>query len=78
VDVSDNADAGNRDVLVAASTCNAAAAASRAMYFVGANPVSRGQTGTRSFGSDHRGTIYYDNAAAIANPIPAALTTFIQ
>jgi type IV pilus assembly protein PilA len=78
VDVSDNADAGNRDVLVAASTCNAAAAASRAMYYVGANPVSRGQTGTRSFASDHRGTIYFNNTAAIANPIPAALTDFIQ
>ena len=78
VDVNDNADAGNRDVLVAAATCNASAAASRAMYHVAADPVSRGQTGTRSFGSDHRATIYYDNTAAIANPIPAALTTFIQ
>ena len=69
VDVNDNADAGNRDVL---------AAASRAMYYVGADPVSRGQTGTRSFASDHRGTIYFSNTAAIANPIPAALTDFIQ
>jgi hypothetical protein len=48
------------------------------MYHVSADPVSRGQTGTRSFGSDHRGTIYFDNTAAIANPIPAALATFIQ
>jgi prepilin-type N-terminal cleavage/methylation domain-containing protein len=78
VDVTDNADAGNRDVLASASTCNAAAAASRAMYFVGADPVSRGQTGTRSFASDHRGTIYYNNTAALANPIPASVTTFIQ
>jgi prepilin-type N-terminal cleavage/methylation domain-containing protein len=78
VDISDSAEAGNRDVLAAASTCNVSATASRAMYYVGADPVSRGQTGTRSFASDHRGTIYYDNTAAIANPIPAALTTFIQ
>jgi len=77
VDVSDNADPLNRDVMVAASTCNAAAAASRAMYYVGADPVSRGQTGTRSFGSDHRGTIYFDNAAAVPNPI-AGISTFIQ
>ena len=77
VDIADNADAGNRDVLVAASTCNASAAASRAMYYVGADPVSRGQTGTRSFASDHKGTIYYSNTAAVANPIPAA-TAFIQ
>ena len=78
IDVNDNADAGNRDVLTAANTCNAAATASRAMYHVVADPVARGQTGTRSFGSDHRGTIYYSNTAAIANPIPAALADFIQ
>ena len=78
VDVNDNADAGNRDVLAAANTCNVAAAASRAMYHVVADPVSRGQTGTRSFASDHRGTIYFSNTATIANPIPAALTDFIQ
>jgi prepilin-type N-terminal cleavage/methylation domain-containing protein len=78
VDVSDNADPGNRDVLASAATCNAAAAAARAMYFVAADPVSRGQTGTRSFASDHRSTIYYDNTAPLANPIPATVTTFIQ
>ena len=78
VDVNDNSDAGNRDVLAAANTCNTSAAASRAMYHVKADPVSRGQTGTRSFGSDHRGTIYFSNTAAIANPIPSTLTDFIQ
>ena len=41
-------------------------------------PISRGQTGTRSFASDHRGTIYFSNTATIANPIPAALADFIQ
>jgi len=76
VDVNDNADMGNRDVLTAANTCNVSAAASRAMYHVRADPVSRGQTGTRSFGSDHRGTIYYSNTAVIANPITE--TTFIN
>ena len=78
IDVNNNADAGNRDVLAAASTCNVSAAASRAMFHVVADPVSRGQTGTRSFATDHRGTIYYSNTASIANPIPAALTDFIQ
>jgi type IV pilus assembly protein PilA len=76
VDVADSGDGNNRDVLVAASTCNTSAANSRAMYFVGAEPVVRGQTGTRSFASDHRGTIYYSNTATIANPI--VITTFIQ
>ena len=78
VDVNDNADMGNRDVLVAAATCNASAAASRAMYHVRTDPIARGQTGTRSFGSDHRGTIYYSNTAAIPNPIPDGLGDFIQ
>ena len=78
IDVNNNADAANRDVLAAANTCNVSAAASRAMYHVVADPVSRGQTGTRSFASDHRGTIYFSNTASIANPIPAALTDFIQ
>ena len=78
IDVNNNADAGNRDVLAAASTCNVSAAASRAMFHVVGDPVSRGQTGTRSFATDHRGTIYYSNTASIANPIPAALTDFIQ
>jgi hypothetical protein len=48
------------------------------MFHVAADPISRGQTGTRSFATDHRGTIYYSNTATIANPIPAALTDFIQ
>jgi prepilin-type N-terminal cleavage/methylation domain-containing protein len=78
VDVNDNADPNNRQVLPAASTCNAAAAASRAMYHVVADPITRGQTGTRSFGSDHRGTIFFSNTAAVPNPIPPGLTDFIQ
>jgi len=78
IDVNDNADGLNRDVVVAANTCNASATGSRAMYHVVADPIARGQTGTRSFGSDHRGTIYYSNTAAIANPIPSTLTDFIQ
>ena len=75
--VNDNADPDNRDVQPAADTCNASASASRAMYHVAADPLSRGVTGTRSFGSDRRGTIYYSSTAAIPNPIPAGLN-FIQ
>jgi len=77
ITVTSNADAGNQDVLAAGDTCNGAGAASQAMYFAGAVPMSPGQTGTRRFGSDHNGTIYYDNAAAIPNPI-VGITTFIQ
>ena len=78
IDVNDNADATNRDVLAAANTCNVSAAASRAMFHVVGDPIARGQTGTRSFASDHRGTIYFSNTASVANPIPAALADFIQ
>jgi prepilin-type N-terminal cleavage/methylation domain-containing protein len=77
VDVNDSADPDNRDVQPAADTCNAAAEASRAKYYVAADPVGRGVTGSRSFGSDRRGTIYFSNTAAIPNPIPAGLD-FIQ
>ena len=78
VDVNNSAQAGNRNVLAANKACNASAAASRSMFHVVADPVVRGQTGTRSFGSDQRGTIYYRTTAAVQNPIPAALTTFVQ
>ena len=77
IDVSDSADPDNKDVRPAAETCNGSVAASRAMYYVGADPVSRGGTGTRSFGSDRRGTIYYDISAPVQNPIPDGLA-FIQ
>ena len=76
--VSDNSAADNADVLPAASTCNASTAASRIMYHVAADPVTRGQTGTRSFGSDQRGTVYFRYTAAVQNPIPATLTTYVQ
>jgi len=75
--VNDNADPDNRDVQAAAETCNAAAAPSRAMYHVAADPLSRGVTGSRSFGTDRRGTIFYSTTAAIPNPIPSGLD-FIQ
>ena len=77
VAVNDNADPDNRDVQPAADTCNAAAEASRTMYYVAADPVGRGVTGSRSFGSDRRGTIYFSSTAAIPNPIPTGLD-FIQ
>jgi type IV pilus assembly protein PilA len=77
IDVADNADPLNQDVLLAADTCNGVGI-SRAMYHVSAEPITRGGTGTRSFASNQAGTIYFNNTAAIANPIPAALDDFIQ
>jgi prepilin-type N-terminal cleavage/methylation domain-containing protein len=78
IDVNDGADADNRDIKPAADTCNGSAAASRAMYHVTADPLTRGVSGTRSFGSDRRGTVYFSITAAIPNPIPAGLTDYIQ
>ena len=77
IDVNPSADPLDALVLAAANTCNTTAD-SRAMYHVQADPIVRGQNGTRSFASNQAGTIYFDNTAAIANPIPAGLTTFIQ
>ena len=48
------------------------------MYHVAADPLTRGVSGTRSFGSDRRGTIYFSITASIPNPIPSGLTEFIQ
>ena len=66
---------GDRQVLAAA--CNASGP-SLAMYHVGAAPIAAGQTGSRFFASDHRGTIFFDNTAALPNPVPDAETDFIQ
>lgn len=78
VAVSDSADPANRDVAIAADTCNGSTANSRRNYHVAADPVSRGADGERSFGSDRRATIYYNFTAAVPNPIPAAYSTFLQ
>ncbi len=72
--------AGGASVIVtaAANTCNASASAAMSTYWAGAVPVTLGSTGQRSFASDSRGTIFFDNTGApIANPIPTA-TTFLQ
>ena len=77
VDINDNADPDNRDVREAVDTCNASTENSRALYHLAADPLGRGVNGTRSFGSDRRGTIFFSSTAAIPNPIPAGLD-FIQ
>ena len=71
VDISDNAGPDNRDITPAASTCNGSSSNARLNYFVGADPVVRGETGGRSFASDARGAVYVDSAAPVLNPIPA-------
>ena len=66
-------EAGAAVVTLAAATCNGAAADAMASYHGISVPVTVGSTGQRSFGTDSRGTIFFDNTgAAIANPIPVA------
>ena len=66
------------DVGTAATTCNSSAGQPASSYFVSAEPTTPGGTGTRYFATDKRGTIFYDTVAAIANPIPAGTSTFVQ
>jgi hypothetical protein len=51
-------------------SCNGGAAVYPG-YAGNADAIST-STGTRHFATDNRGTIFFDNAAAIAQPIPAA------
>jgi len=68
---------GVQDVLLSAQTCNGGGN-SRSMYFVSAAPVTAGQTGTRSFASDHRGTIYFSATGAAITAANIDTMPFIQ
>ena len=57
-----------------ASTCNNVGAAV-ASYFAEAHPVTFGTTGTRSFGTDQRSTIFQDNAGAAFDAAKVAAAT---
>jgi type IV pilus assembly protein PilA len=59
----------NANVTPAANTCNGSGNAASS-YYASAVPVTQGSTGQRNFATDARGTIFFDNAAVIANPIP--------
>lgn len=64
-------------VLAAATTCNTTAD-SRSTYLVTATPLSVGQTGNRSFASDHQGTIYQDySGVVLVAPLTAGGTVTV-
>jgi type IV pilus assembly protein PilA len=63
----------NPAVTLAANTCNGSGNAASS-YFASAVPVTPGSTGQRYFATDARGTIFYNNAAVIVNPIPTTAT----
>jgi type IV pilus assembly protein PilA len=64
--------AGVSDIGTAAGTCNVSGGTPASSFFAKADPVTAGGTGTRYFATDTRGTIFFDTAATVANPIPAA------
>jgi prepilin-type N-terminal cleavage/methylation domain-containing protein len=78
VTLSEHADAADV-VMASAATCNDVAD-SMTGYHVSNEPQTLGTTGTRSFGSDHTGTLYQDSVGgAIPNPIVVADTvTMLQ
>jgi type IV pilus assembly protein PilA len=51
-------------ITLASKTCNAATNDAVSSYFAEAHPVTVGSTGQRSFGTDTRATIYFNNAGA--------------
>jgi type IV pilus assembly protein PilA len=62
-------------VTAAANTCNIAANPAVAGYFGEAHPQTIGSSGQRSFATDTRGTIFFDNTGTtFPQPIAAAST----
>ncbi|HYM23214.1 MAG TPA: prepilin-type N-terminal cleavage/methylation domain-containing protein [Vicinamibacterales bacterium] len=69
--------AGTMDVSSPAGTCNGSVGQPASSYFAGGDPASPGSSGMRYFATDTRGSIFFDTAAAVANPIAAA-TSVVQ
>lgn len=55
-------------VTPASKTCNGSADAAVSAYFAEAHPVTVGSTGQRSFATDTRGTIYFNNPGVTITP----------
>ena len=66
-----SADTSAADITAPSKTCNGSAAAAVSSYFAEAHPVAIGSTGQRSFGTDTRGTIYFDNTGT---PVAAGMS----
>lgn len=61
-------------VTVASKTCNGSTQDAMSAYFAEAHPVTVGSTGQRSFATDTRGTIYFNNPGVTINPGMAGAT----
>jgi hypothetical protein len=55
-------------VTPASQTCNGATAPAMSSYFAEAHPVEVGKTGQRSFATDKRGTVYFNNTGERIRP----------
>ncbi len=66
--VSLTADTGSATVVVASATCNGSVNDSVSAYFAEAHPVIVGSTGQRSFATDSRGGIYFNNPGVTLTP----------
>ena len=58
----------------ASRTCNGSADDAMSAYFAEAHPVTVGSTGQRSFATDTRGTIYFNNPGVTISPGMAGAT----
>jgi prepilin-type N-terminal cleavage/methylation domain-containing protein len=67
-------DTGAVAITLAAATCNLSANDAMSAYYAEAHPITVGSTGQRSFGTDTRGTIYFDNSGGIVPAGMAGLT----
>ena len=73
-----DATAGVTNIGTPAGTCNGSAGNPASSYYASGTPVTFGGTGTRSFATDTRGTLFFTNTATPpVNPIPAA-TSIVQ
>src|SRR5262245_11364387 len=70
-------EAGAVDIGTAAATCNASSSNPASSYFAKADPVTAG-TGTRYFGTDTRGRIFFSTVATLGNPIDATPTSVVR
>jgi type IV pilus assembly protein PilA len=63
------------DISAAGVACNTPTGASASGYFANADPVTLNGTGTRYFGTDTRGTIFQNTAAALVDSAAGMTTT---
>jgi hypothetical protein len=79
VTLAKDAATGVTDIGVSADTCNGATANPVSSFYAKAEPVTLNGTGTRSFATDTRGTLWFTiTKDAPANPIDATAEKVVQ